>query len=738
MVYTSGVSTTPRSLSRHLVLVVVGALLPVVVFAAALVLRLSSQERASAERRFAQSARLLALTLEREMSGTIRTLSALARSERLEKEDLQGFHAQARRVAETQPSWLTVLLLTPDGHALVNTRQPWGAALASVNEPESLRRAIEGRVPVVGDLARGRGGQWAFPVRVPVVRDGVVRYVLTAAVSADALAEMVATTSPLEEEWTRTLVDRQGVVAARTRGPERFVGRPGTPPFLRAIGRADEGVYRDTTLDDTEAVVAFSRGPTSGWTAGVAVPRELVDGPARRTLVTVATVGFALLALGAAGALLASRRVARAIVSAADAADALAHGGCPVAPPSGVAEVARLGEALRSSAALLARRAEERDAHLARAEAARAEAEAASRAKDEFVAMLGHELRNPLSPIVTALEILALKGQAETREHEIIKRQVSHLVRLVDDLLDVSRVTRGKVALQREPLEVAEVVGQAVEMASPLLEQHGHRLELDVPAHGLGVTGDRVRLAQVVSNLLNNAARYTPPGGHVAVRAAREGDEVVLSVRDDGRGMPPELLPRVFDLFVQGARTPDRQEGGLGIGLAVVRTLVTMHGGRVEARSEGPGRGSTFLVRLPYAPVTPPPEKAPAAGRAAARPLRVLVVDDNVDAAELLASLLRARGHEVLSAHDGPGALAALDAWRPHAAVLDIGLPVMDGYELAGRIRERLGDDAPALFAVTGYGQASDAARSRDAGFRTHFVKPVDGDALLREVERVG
>jgi signal transduction histidine kinase len=737
-VYTCGVKPRPpiRPLSRHLVLVLVGALLPVVVFAVAVTLRLSAQERAAVERRVAQSARVLALDVEREMSGTIRTLSALAGSESLELGHLASFHAEARRAAATQPSWLTVLLLDPDGRQLVNTRVPWGESLPAAHEPESLRRVVETRAPVVGDLARGPKGNWAFPVRVPVLRDGEVRYVLTAAVSALALTDMVAATNPLEQEWTRTLVDRYGVVAARTREPARFVGRAGTPPFLRAIARADEGVYHDTTLDGADGVVAFSRAPASGWTAVVVVPRELVLGAGRRLLGTVGAIGLLLLLVGGAGAFVLSRRVARAIESAADAADALAHGGCPELAPSGVAEIARLGEALERSAALLARRSEERDDHLARAEAARAEAEAASRAKDEFVAMLGHELRNPLSPIVTALEILALRGEAGTREHAVIKRQVHHLVRLVDDLLDVSRITRGKVALQREPLEIAEVVAQAVEMASPLLEQHRHRLEVDVPARGLGVSGDRVRLAQVVSNLLNNAARYTPPGGNVQVRAAREGDEVVLSVSDDGRGLPAEMLSRVFDLFVQGPRTPDRHEGGLGIGLTVVRTLVVMHGGRVEARSDGPGRGSAFVVRLPCAAkATPAVEPRPADAGRAAQPLRVLVVDDNADAAELLASLFRARGHEVRVAFDGPGALAVVDGWRPQVAVLDIGLPVMDGYELAGRLRERLGAGAPPMFAVTGYGQERDAERSLEAGFRTHFVKPVDGAALLRAVE---
>jgi signal transduction histidine kinase len=261
--------------------------------------------------------------------------------------------------------------------------------------------------------------------------------------------------------------------------------------------------------------------------------------------------------------------------------------------------VARLAEALERSAELLHRRERERDENLARAEAARAEAEAANRTKDEFLAMLGHELRNPLSPIVTAVALLKMRGLAQAREIGIIERQVQHLTRLVDDLLDTSRITRGKVELHKEPVELAAVVAKAVEMSGPLFADRGHHLTIDVPAAGLEVHGDPVRLQQVVTNLLTNAARYTPPGGHVHVEARREEGEALLAVTDDGQGIAEELLPRVFDLFVQGPRAIDRREGGLGIGLTLVKSLVQLHGGQVEARSEGPGQGSTFVVRLP-------------------------------------------------------------------------------------------------------------------------------------------
>jgi len=398
------------------------------------------------------------------------------------------------------------------------------------------------------------------------------------------------------------------------------------------------------------------------------------------------------------------------------------------------AEVERRWQAERLS---VQREKELADAH---AEQARLldRLQSASRAKDEFLAMLGHELRNPLAPIVTALQLMKMRGDGHTqKEQEIIQRQVDHLIRLVDDLLDVSKITRGKIELRHENVEIGDVIGQAIEMASSLFEQRRHRLVVHVPSQGLRWVGDPIRLAQVVSNLLTNAARYTPTGGEVRLSAFRDTTQVVISVQDNGNGIAPQMLSRVFDLFVQSERGIDRAEGGLGIGLALVKSLVTMHGGTVSAKSDGPGRGSEFVVRLPL--------NADASGTLGTRrPVRasgkvdakqVLVVDDNTDAAEMLASALVAAGHDVQVAHDPVSALRLVSQHAPQVAVLDIGLPAMDGYELAARLRARLGETACRLIALTGYGQESDLRRSRDAGFEAHLVKPVDMTRLLALVD---
>jgi PAS domain S-box-containing protein len=358
----------------------------------------------------------------------------------------------------------------------------------------------------------------------------------------------------------------------------------------------------------------------------------------------------------------------------------------------------------------------------------------ANRSKDEFLAMLGHELRNPLSPIATAVHMLKLQGNEQSAKTvAVIDRQVQYLIRLVDDLLDVSRVTRGNLEMKKRLLRLQDVVAKGAELAMPLIEQRRHHLDVRLQAPDLRLNGDEARLAQVVSNLLNNSAKYTEPGGEISVEARRERTQIVLTVSDTGIGISADLLPEVFDLFTQGRQAADRARGGLGIGLTIVRSLVDLHGGTVEAESAGPGQGSLFTVRLPAATEEPAAVQFDRAGPHALAKVstRVLAVDDNEDALDLMAELIRDAGHEVVTAKDGPSALRAMETFHPDVAVLDIGLPVMDGYELAGRIRAQLGAHAPRLIALTGYGQDSDRARAREAGFAEHLTKPVDVGRLL-------
>ncbi|HEX2223414.1 MAG TPA: ATP-binding protein [Thermoanaerobaculia bacterium] len=358
----------------------------------------------------------------------------------------------------------------------------------------------------------------------------------------------------------------------------------------------------------------------------------------------------------------------------------------------------------------------------------------ADRRKDEFLAMLSHELRNPLAAIHNAVQILAACGHDPAQVEKIrglLERQLSQLVRLVDDLLDLSRVTRGQIRLRRGPVNLAEVVSTAVETSRPLIDARGHQLTVALPETPLHIDADAARLAQVLSNLLNNAAKYTRAAGRIDLAAEGDDGEVCLRVRDTGIGIAPEVLPRVFDLFVQAESSTDRTEGGLGVGLTLARQLVEMHGGTIEARSAGLGMGTEIVVRLPALPpavaeMAPGRTASPRSGTAPVSPLKILVVDDNRDSAESLALLMGMTGHEVRTAYDGQFALVEARAFEPDVVVLDIGLPGMDGYQVAHHLRQEPGGERRMLLALTGYGQEEDRRRSLAAGFDHHLVKPID------------
>jgi signal transduction histidine kinase/ActR/RegA family two-component response regulator len=349
--------------------------------------------------------------------------------------------------------------------------------------------------------------------------------------------------------------------------------------------------------------------------------------------------------------------------------------------------------------------------------------------KDEFLAMLAHELRNPLAPIRNAVEILRMKPAENiaTSARDVIDRQVGHLVRLVDDLLDVSRVSSGKILLQKVSLDFRDVVNHALDVSRPFIETRRHRLDVSMPGNPVRMHGDFTRLAQVLSNLLNNAAKYTEPGGLLTLGVKAEDAEVAVFVRDNGRGLDPSHLRQVFDLFYQVERDLDRSEGGMGIGLSLVRSLVELHGGTVAAHSAGRQQGTTFVVRLPVAEaarIAAPDGRSSLASRPRGR-LRILVVDDLRDAAETMAQLLRLEGHEVLTAFDGRAAVDTALSERPDLVLLDVGLPILNGYQACRAMREG-GLTDTTIAALTGYGQAEDRRLSQVAGFDAHLVKPVD------------
>ncbi|MEO5733593.1 MAG: ATP-binding protein [Rubrivivax sp.] len=559
-----------------------------------------------------------------------------------------------------------------------------------------------------------------------------------------------------------SVVDRRLLQVARQFQGQVQVGVTVAPAFRSALtSGAAYGAYRGSTLEDTPSYVTWRHSAFSGWSVGIGVPAKSVEASAWRVL------AFGLLGVGVSLVLalllarLLARRISEPVALLAAQARALRRGGYSASlhhtlpeaaslPPfdetPAPAVAARPGDDAPDSPRLAMRELRELQHALDDAGQAmhalgraRSEAERANRAKDEFLAMLGHELRNPLSAITAATQLLRKRpeGARMALVQGVLQRQTAHLTKLVDDLLDASRVSRGQIELDRRPLDFAALVQRVAVQVVSSSPKH----ELDLRLEAAWVSGDDTRLEQIVTNLLTNAVRYSPDGGFIRLVLSPGANCVLLTVRDEGIGMAAELLPRVFDLFVQGERGAARSQGGLGIGLTLAHRLAELHGGGLEAHSDGEGQGSTFTLTLPSIeplsgsePATPPADTGAGAGRR----LEVLLVEDNDDGRKMLREVLEGAGHHVTEAADGPQALERAAAGAFDLVLIDIGLPGFDGLEVARRLRSMGPQLATTLLvAITGYGAPQDYARSRAAGFDLHVVKPVDGLDLLDQVQRL-
>ncbi|WP_371766440.1 ATP-binding protein [Massilia sp.] len=702
------------SLRHLLVLLTATGLLPLAALGAWSVHLAAEYHQDEQERALLDLARALSSAVDAELDGTIATLASIARTPALGAGNVRAFYPVARDQARAQPEWLGVILADGDGNMVFRTTAPFDAPPQPVADPSSLRQALLLRRPVIGHVARGKGGRAAVPVRFPVSDAAGHPYVLTAVVQPDRIMRALAR-QQVPPGSVISVLDGDGAIVARSHGQDDHVGGPPSPSLARLIRlNGPEGAAATVTLEGSAVTTAYTRLSRYGWTVAVgAPPAGWAGGPG----FTWYGAGIALsLALSIGLASLLARRIVRRIATLAAGAAALGAGTDPVVPSSRIQEIDAMGAALRAAGAR--RAAHERDR-----EDALELARQAGRAKDEFLAVLGHELRNPLAPIAGALDLMDLRDDAASRrERGIMRRQVAHLKHLVDDLLDVSRIASGKLRIDVAPVDLAAVVRHAV-AARP-----DQPLGLQAPA-ALWIAGDEHRLAQVLGNLLSNAARFGSTDTHVVLE--RVGGEARLVVADNGVGMDTALAQRVFEPFYQ-APQPLVHHSGLGLGLAIVQRIVELHGGRVSAHSDGPGLGSRFEIVLPLG--APPSATAPAPIRAASRPLRVLVVDDNEDAAALTAAILRELGHEVKTAHTANAALDVQAAWPPDVAILDIGLPDMDGYALAAAMR-RAAVKPLRLTALTGYGrQAGVAAQAPPDGaaFDLHITKPASLDDLRR------
>jgi len=892
---------------------------------------LLTQQRMQIEQTTMGMTRALASAVDTELRLAVSALQTLALTEQIGAtgaEQRESAHALARAVRASRPEWRGVVLVKPTGEVIFDTEQVLDGVPRAVVEPASLAQVVATRAPQVGPLVRGPRGNFAFAIRVPVVRGGETRYILSAIVSPDAIVQVIAR-QRVPDDWVVSVFDSANHRVARSRDHERYLGgmpAPTLQAMMAAMGNRNEAVGMTLTLEGDESYTAVARLEPLHWTIALSASTSLVQSTLWRSGWLYGGGILLSLGLGTLAAWRVSRSIMRPVEKLRENAIALGAGRQLLPEAPRMPEIDTVFVALEEAAALRAMVESERERLLDAERSARASAEAAqvrlqvlanagsmlsrsleesstlaaiasavvpaladvcridlldadgvlqrklthhvdpararaidtmvrsgvasadtpgsfpwaiatgqmylqnfagpeavevedatfrafvrtvgmravcvvplvargrtigamaviqaesgrnlsaddgalvselgqraalaldnahlfagsraalehaevaNRSKDEFLAMLGHELRNPLAPIVAALELVRRRdASAFVRERQIIERQVKHLSRMVDDLLDVSRIVSGKIQIHFERVALQDIVERAIELTQPVFEKRSSPLEIIAPDVPLHVHGDPVRLVQVLCNLLSNAAKFTPSEGRITVAWQRSGDEVRLEVADQGIGIPDTLLPHVFERFVQGEQALERSTGGLGLGLAIARSLVTLHGGTIQAESAGLGHGSRFVVILPLVDLPEPTSVRPDGGGDHARvpASRLLVVDDNADAAQMLASLLQLQGHEVRTAGSAEEALASIDQFVPAAAILDLGLPGKNGYELAQILRADPRTRSSVLVALTGYGQYKDRQRALAAGFDDHMVKPVQIDALLQRLREL-
>jgi len=745
-------SFRPRNLNQALWRLLIALIAPLLLATLGLLALQASQENRLARTRLSALAQTLVQAMDAEFERGRAQLEVLAASPLIDTGDWRRMRQFAAEVTARTPGSL-VVLVGPDGQVLFNTVVPWGDPLPNLWELAAQNREVlwEGRPlplssgnlsrqafetgrPAYSDLYYGvQVHRPALSMAIPVQREGRSRYALILSYPPSLLQERVR--SAINVPGIRAaLVDRRGIVVASNEASYSRLAERATPIEVPAGAR--EGFYRTVSRDGTQLMGAFAVSQAHGFTVRVSQPDPHIF--ARNQLTSLAWLSLLLLSIVGSIVLagILSRRIARPLRELGE--DVLAGRPPPPDLHVGIAEIDLLAQALRDGARAERERAQEQTRRTL-AEQQEALLRQADRQKDEFLATLAHELRNPLAPIRNAVELIRLRAPqdpAVERARAAIERQTLHLTRLVDDLLDVSRITLGRIHLRQEPVDLGEVASAAVDSIGATAAKAQLALEPSIARPAPFVRGDVTRLTQCVVNLLNNAVKFTPPGGRIAVRVLQEGGTAVVEVHDTGVGITPENLQRIFDLFVQERHSGHGGNTGLGIGLALTRRLVELHGGSILARSEGAGRGSTFRIELPR--VEPPAEAAQPHGlegkqaTSAAPGVRVLAVDDNRDAADTLGELLRMSGYDVLLAHDGESAVRTAVQEHPAAVLLDIGLPDIDGYEACRRIRGAGLQPPPVLVAVTGWGQPSDQEAARAAGFDGHMTKPVAPEALVR------
>lgn len=890
---------------NQLLILVLSVLIPALMASALAVWYVYDKQRKAQEENVTEAARSFALLVENEFRIKEQTLKTLAQSPSLARGDMADFHVHAKTIAPNLES--NIVLMDENSRQLLNTRKPFGTALpaSSSSNVLELRKKLGQESTVISDIFMAQlAKRLEYTIQVPLAQNPGQRRYLSMATNASSLQKIIQN-QKFPASWVITVVDRNGTIAARSRNPEKYVGKSASPYMQRLLRDSREGIYESVTLDGIPVKAFYSRVPNADWSVLISIPKSEIRQLPVRAAAFLAGIFILFMALAALAAQWFARRVSKSIDQLDRTARDLGEGKDIVYLPQGVKEIDTVGmhiseaskKILHTTSELQRRLAiESRHATLlskvadasktlnmalsasdlsyilveevrhilgahqavisltvggnwsqsinavslsekyaayqaynARTDGTGIYAEVCrtnramrftqeelenhpawkafgihasqhppmrgwlavplighdgqnlgliqvsdkyhgeftaedqavltqlaaiastgfenaslyaslqeqDRRKDEFLAMLAHELRNPLAPISAAAELMELVpfDREEIRQtSEIILRQVRHMTGLVDDLLDVSRVTRGLITLNKTPVDLKLIVNDAVEQVRHLIDARSHQLSIAMSQEGIFVLGDHKRLVQILANLLNNAAKYTQEHGAIGIKIDSKESLVSITVSDNGTGIPADLQSYIFDLFSQAERSSDRSQGGLGIGLALVRSLVELHGGTVTCHSEGKGKGSLFTVTLPRSIAKDPVRAAQMETSAVKNSLSILVVDDNADAANMLARFLQAVGHKVMVEHSSAQALERVKVQSPDVCILDIGLPEIDGNELAKKLRQQPESAQAVLIAVTGYGQQQDKQNAIASGFDYHLVKPVSTEKLLELV----
>ena len=727
-----------------IVLMVAAVMVPLVLASALAVNKIRQEENAAAIASLKKTVEAISLMVDRDIQSSVAALRALGNSEHLQTGNFEAFYAQAKAINTSPQTWTA--LFEADGTQVLSTNLPFlprPVTLPMAALPGTVAKVHATQKLVVSDVFSSPvTGNQRIAVYVPSASAGAKSYVVAQGFALDHWKD-IAKQHNVPPDWIVAVIDRAGRFIARSHKSDQLLGQPARPELVAAAAQKNDGLIRHSTLEGIESYDAFDHSEMTGWTIAVAAPVASVDAPVVRA-VQIAVAGFmaALIVSGILATVL-GRRLITALQSAGTAAVLLGQGKTPKAAETSILEVDALNQSLANAGELLERERQARQAAEVERERlleverlARDVAQKENTAKDHFLAMLGHELRNPLAAISGAVSVLT-RGSKDTLDADrylgIIRRQNRHLVHIIDDLLDMSRLIAGKIVLDPHPVDLAECLQSCVEGLRAAQRTTNHTLK--VTALPAWVNADPVRIEQVLINLIGNALKYSPAGSIIMIDLHQADGIAVLRVQDQGTGLTPTLMAQVFEPFVQGPVPLNVSPSGLGIGLALVRQLMELHGGTVSVASAGAGQGSTFTCKFP---VIAAPSSVPGSEFSplmAARHRTLLYVEDNADALAVMSEMLRLSGYTVIEASCGLDAVTAVRLKLPDAVVLDLGLPDVNGYEVARLIRQLPnGHDLP-IIALTGYANSPDEGSAAQFGFSAHLVKPVDPEELTRTLD---